>query len=139
MQIQPISNNQNFTGRFLFLKIAKENIVSSDVENHLSFLNKEDLDIVRKKISSKPYDLYISKSDDLEGFYELNANAKLENILYKRSIRELDPVILNERKSENLYSASNQAMRKYEQSDNYLNDTKVENPLKLMFRKIFKK
>lgn len=138
MKIEMVST-QNFNGRFLFLKVAKENIVSSDIEKHLSFLNKEDLDIVRKKIASKPYDLYISKADGLDGFCELNANAKLKNLLSKRSMGELNPVILNEKKSENLYPASSEAMRKYENSDEYLNDTRIENPLKLLFRKIFSK
>jgi len=140
MRIQPISNNQNFTGKFFFLKPDKAgNILSEDIAKYIPSLGNDDLALIQKNISKRPYDLYISKSDELDGFFEINASAKLEDFLSKKRRGLSEPELLNENKIDRIHLASYEAMQKYENSDGYLNDIKIENPLKFLFRKIFKK
>ena len=139
MRIDNVST-QNFKGRFLFLKPDKlAPTISEDIEKYLPNLRGKDLADVQKAISSCPYDLYISKSDDLENFLELNAGAKLQNLLERKKQGKIRPVLLMENKTDRLYSAANEAMYKYERSAEYYEDTKSENLLKLLYKKIFKK
>ena len=52
MQIQPISNSQNFNGRFLFLKPNMlEPILSEDIERYMPTVRGKDLAEVQKTIS----------------------------------------------------------------------------------------
>lgn len=140
MQIQPISNSQNFNGRFLFLKPNMlEPILSEDIERYMPTVRGKDLAEVQKTISSYPFDLYISKSEDLEGFWELNASANLKKFLIRRTQGKVRPALLKENKIDRLISTANEAIYKYEKSPEYYEDIKSENLLKLLFKKIFKK
>lgn len=140
MQVQRISNSQNFNGRFLFLKSDKVGYsVSEDIEKYISSLRGKCLADVQKEISFRPFDLYISKSDDLEGFFEINASANLEKFLARKTQGKTRPVLLMENKTSRLASAANEAIYKYEKSPEYYEDKKSEGLLKFLFNNLFKK
>lgn len=139
MKIDNIST-QNFNGRFLFLKTGKlGNEITEDIQKYAPFLHGKDIASVQKEISSRPYDLYISKSDDLEGFLEINASAKLKNLLLRKEQGNIRPVLVMEDKSDRIPAAASEAIYKYDKSSEYYEDAKTENPLKLLFNKLFKK
>lgn len=140
MQVQSISNSQNFNGRFLFYSPSKAGaIISEDILKYIPHLRGKDLACVQKKISSCPFDLYISKSQDLDGFWELNASAKLENLLKRKEQGIVRPALVREDKVDRVPAMAGEAIYKYEKSPEYYEDIKSENLLKLLFKKIFKK
>ncbi len=140
METQSINSQPSFSGKLLFIeKQVKGNIVSHEIQKYIPNLNDSDRAEAMRLIADKPYDIFIRKSDDVDGFYEVNANAKIENVLQKKQNHIASPVLLNGNNPDRLFSSVAEAMKKYEKIPQYKNDTKPEGFLTSVFNMLFKK
>ena len=105
MQIQPVTYQPNFNGKFLF----KER-----VEN----LNKYSSNQVRKMfndvtelISNQPYDIFVWKNKNKSDFYNIAANKSFENA---QKIKEYTVKVHSNALAESLVDAAKEAMEMYE-------------------------
>ena len=141
MEIQSINSQQNFQGNLRFIDYQKTgNTISTNIKKYIPNLADKDLQVTVAEIYRKPYDVFISKSKDLNGFYEVIANVKPENVLHKGIHHHtITPVLLNENNPDRLFNTVAEAMKKYEKSPDYKKDITPDNIFVMLYKFIFRK
>ncbi len=135
MRIQMLPQTTNFNGKLVLINPSDFYSGSDEVASYLNEVMSEKSNKVIDMVALKPYDVFISKSRQVEGFYEVNANVRAENLPNTQA----KPTFIFFNKPERIIDAIKEAMHKYEITPNYSIDTKPDNFFKILFKLIFKK
>ena len=105
MQIQPIANQPNFNGKFIFKEKA-ENLNRFTPDALWRNFNK-----VRALVSEKPYDIFIWENKDNTDFYNIAANKSFKEA---EKVKEYTVKIKANALTESIVDAAEEAVRMYE-------------------------
>ncbi len=107
MQIQPVTNQPNFSGKIVFDRIFIPEQLSGE------FYSKFDKKVqeAAKLISEKPYDIFVMKNEKNPVFYNIAANTTMENA---KNVKEYTVKIHTDTILTSLVDAAKDAMEMYE-------------------------
>ena len=103
---------------FIEKTAAKVNL-SEEISKYIPNFPIETNNELRKVLTPKPYDMFISESKDLKDFYSVTANVDIANILGTDTTKQANPVIVNKNNPERFLEAAYQAVRNFEKLPNY--------------------
>ena len=139
MRIQEIHDRQTFTaGRVVFLEKSLGS-TADKLEEYLPKQLGEYYEYLLAMMKNRPYDLFISKSNDVNGFYEVNANVNVENILASNLLNKVRPSLVNEKNVERFPEAASEVIRRFESLANYNELIKFKSNIFKMIIGLFKK
>ncbi len=110
MRTENVSYKPQFTGTVKYIKNTQELL-----EPKLGQLADE----LKALIADRPYDLYIERSQNMKGFYEINANVSYENVMNGDFAKKGRPSVVYGERLERIISAANEAMKSFERAPEY--------------------
>ena len=132
MKVQQVSD-QNFNGSLKWVNATGDvqDLTQALVPKIKSYyLEMKDL------VADKPYDLFVSKPNEIDGFYKLDANVNYENILNGDKTVKGKSVIVNENYPERLPVGARDAMLSFERASAYSELNKPEGFFQMLWRYI---
>lgn len=138
MRTENISYNPQFTGTLKYINLhAQKNgeNLQQILEPRLGKLADE----LRTMISDKPYDLFIERSQNMRGFYEINANVNYENIVNDNMAKKGRPSVIYEERLERVIPAADEAMKSFENTPDYKKMTRGKGIFRAIWQTIVAK
>ena len=138
MRTESISD-RNFTGKVRFISTKS---INGEIENLKQILEPQMGNILPQledKISSKPYDLFISRARNLRGFYAVNANTDFVNVLGADTSKKGNVSVVYAGNLNNFINAADEVMKSFEKAKDYPMLTKPQSRFKKFLNRLFSK
>ena len=133
-------SSQNFTaGKIKFIPAKNMKGTFDDLRSILEPKMDEILPNLENMISSKPYDLFISRAEGMHGFYSVDANTDFANVLNSNPARKGRPSLVYENRLGRFTAAAHEAMQSFEQVADYKELIKPEGFFKTIWKILFNK
>lgn len=137
MRTEQVAYNPYFTaGNVRYVKTHKLDGTIDDIQKELEPLLGNLSDELKKMIAAKPYDLFIEKSRNMKGFYEINANVNYENVIGTDITKKGRPSVIYRERPERIISAADEAMESFEKTPDYKKLVKRENIFKYLWNRL---
>ena len=141
MKTQSVSYQPNFTaGEIKFIRTVHPDGSINDLKEVV--MPKIDgfiLSSMKKIIDKRPYDLYISESKDISGYYAVDANVDFANIIGNDIAKQGKTSVVYFERLERFISASREACESFEQAKDYKELIKRKSLIKMFLKNLFKK
>ena len=127
MDITITPKQQTFTaGELKFIRSKKVDGTIDDLREILVPQMGESVETLRKMISKKPYDLYISRTRNMRDFYSVDANVDFANVIGADEAKRGRPSLVYAGRLERFVSAADEAMKSFEKLPDYAKLTKPD-------------
>lgn len=118
MKVNSVSN-QNFNGRICFIDHTNLAGKVEKLGETIAPIIKKNFPEMEEMIAKKPYDLFISRPDNLSEFYQVDANVRYENILSDNKAKKGISSMVYESRLDRFPVAAAEAMRSFERASAY--------------------
>lgn len=136
MRTQSISA-QNFTaGQIKFVQTVAEKTSDELLGEYLPKALGKSYKAVQGILEEKPYDLFVSRAENMPGFIALDANVNFANVVSDNVRIKGHTSIVSERNLDRFSQAATEAMNSFEKSPEYSKLIKPENIFKKLWKNI---